>query len=50
MYCFFIQKEVPVIFASGAFKPGTDKETPNRQKKWAVPGSAQGNSVYIPER
>ncbi|XP_052097650.1 cilia- and flagella-associated protein 70-like isoform X3 [Mytilus californianus] len=42
-------KEVPVVFASGQLKPGTDKEVPNKQKKWASPGSAQGNAVYIPE-
>lgn len=44
------QKETPVVFANGALKPSIDKEPPNRQKKWAVPGSAQGNSIYIPER
>uniref|UniRef100_A0A8W8HWM7 Tetratricopeptide repeat protein 18 n=1 Tax=Magallana gigas TaxID=29159 RepID=A0A8W8HWM7_MAGGI len=42
-------KETPVVFANGALKPSIDKEPPNRQKKWAVPGSAQGNSIYIPE-
>ncbi|CAC5385598.1 Cilia- and flagella-associated protein 70 [Mytilus coruscus] len=42
-------KEVPVVFASGQLKPGTEKEVPNKQKKWASPGSAQGNAVYIPE-
>ncbi|XP_061173813.1 cilia- and flagella-associated protein 70-like isoform X1 [Saccostrea echinata] len=42
-------KETPVVFANGALKPSIDKEPPNRQKKWAVPGTAQGNSVYIPE-
>ncbi|XP_056020638.1 cilia- and flagella-associated protein 70-like isoform X4 [Ostrea edulis] len=42
-------KESPIVFANGALKPSIDKEAPNRQKKWAVPGSAQGNSVYIPE-
>ncbi|XP_078315723.1 cilia- and flagella-associated protein 70-like isoform X16 [Crassostrea virginica] len=42
-------KESPVVFANGALKPSIDKEPPNRQKKWAVPGSAQGNSIFIPD-
>ncbi|OWF40657.1 Tetratricopeptide repeat protein 18 [Mizuhopecten yessoensis] len=43
------EKEAPIIFAGGALKPGADKEIPNKQKKWAMPGSAQANAVYIPE-
>ncbi|KAK3092740.1 hypothetical protein FSP39_006770 [Pinctada imbricata] len=43
------EKEIPVVFAGGALKPGADKEVPNKQKKWAVPGTAQGNSIYIPD-
>ena len=55
MYCIIcivygLQKEVPVVFANGALKPGVDKEQPNKQKKWAVPASAQGNAIYIPEQ
>nr|XP_022331660.1 cilia- and flagella-associated protein 70-like isoform X20 [Crassostrea virginica] len=42
-------KESPVVFANGALKPSIDKEPPNRQKKWAVPGSAQANSIFIPD-
>jgi len=38
------------VFANGALKPGVDKEMPNRQKKWAIPATAQGNAVYIPEQ
>lgn len=41
-------KEAPIVLASGTLKPGIDKEVPNKQKKWASPGSAQGNAVYIP--
>ncbi|XP_033734255.1 cilia- and flagella-associated protein 70-like isoform X5 [Pecten maximus] len=43
------EKEAPIIFAGGALKPGADKEIPNKQKKWAMPGSAQGNAIYIPD-
>ena len=39
-----------MVFAGGALKPGLDKEVPNKQKKWAVPGTAQANAVFIPER
>jgi len=43
-------RETPIVLASGTLKPGIDKEVPNKQKKWASPGSAQGNAVYIPNR
>ena len=39
-----------MVFPSGQLKPGADKELPNKQKKWAVPGTALGNSVFIPDR
>lgn len=45
-----LQKETPVVFANGHLKPGVDKEPPNKQKKWAVPASAQGNAIYIPDQ
>ena len=48
--CDLLQKEAPVVFASGVLKPGVDKEIPNKQKKWASPGTAQGNAVFIPDR
>lgn len=44
------EKEAPIVFANGALKPGIDKEPPNKQKKWAIPGTAQGNAIYIPEQ
>ena len=31
-------------------KPSPDKEPPNKQKKWAMPGIAQGNAVYIQDK
>ena len=31
-------------------KPGQDKDVPNKQKKWAVPGTAQGNAVFMPDK
>ncbi|XP_035827894.1 cilia- and flagella-associated protein 70 isoform X2 [Aplysia californica] len=43
-------KEVPVVFINGVLKPGQDKEIPSKQKKWAVPGSAQGNAVLMPDK
>ena len=46
----FLQKEIPVVFPVGQLKPGADKELPNKQKKWAAPGTALANSVYIPDR
>ncbi|XP_050397153.1 cilia- and flagella-associated protein 70 [Patella vulgata] len=42
-------KEAPIVFANGQLKPGSDKELPNKQKKWSKPGNAQGNAVYIPD-
>jgi hypothetical protein len=45
-----IQRENTVVFAGGSFKPGVDKEVPNKQKKWAMPGNAQGNAIYIPDK
>ncbi|KAL8608639.1 hypothetical protein ACOMHN_002868 [Nucella lapillus] len=43
------EKEVPVVFPGGTLKPGADKELPNKQKKWAVPGTALATSVFIPD-
>ncbi|XP_052768283.1 cilia- and flagella-associated protein 70-like isoform X5 [Mya arenaria] len=43
------EKEVPIVFANGGLKPGVDKEPPNKQKKWAIPATAQGNAVFIPD-
>ncbi|KAK3801767.1 hypothetical protein RRG08_048354 [Elysia crispata] len=44
------EREVPVVFINGSLKPGSDKEPTNKQKKWAVAGSAQGNAVLMPDR
>ncbi|ELU15780.1 hypothetical protein CAPTEDRAFT_154432 [Capitella teleta] len=41
------ERENTVVFAGGTMRPGVDKEVPNKQKKWAMPGNAQGNAVYI---
>ncbi|XP_070181892.1 cilia- and flagella-associated protein 70-like isoform X10 [Littorina saxatilis] len=43
------KKEMLVVFPGGQLKLGADKELPNKQKKWAVPGSAVGNSIFIPD-
>ncbi|KAL3873547.1 hypothetical protein ACJMK2_036646 [Sinanodonta woodiana] len=43
------EREAPIIFANGQIKPGADKEIPNKQKRWALPGNAQGNAVFIPD-
>ena len=42
-----MQREHPMVFAAGTLRPGVEKETPNRQKKWAIPASAQGNAAFI---
>lgn len=44
------QKEVPIVFANGQLKPVLDREVANRQKKWPLPGTAQGNAIYIPDK
>ncbi|KAL5008723.1 hypothetical protein ScPMuIL_014304 [Solemya velum] len=44
------EKEVPIVFANGQLKPIMDREVANRQKKWPMPGTAQGNAIYIPEK
>jgi hypothetical protein len=38
------------VFAGGQLRPGADKEVPNRRRKWAVPGAAQGSAAFIGER
>ena len=38
------------MFINGGLKPGQDKEVPSKQKRWAVPGSAQGNAVLMPDK
>ncbi|XP_077996402.1 cilia- and flagella-associated protein 70-like isoform X2 [Glandiceps talaboti] len=42
-------RETTVVATNGIIKAGTDKDLPSRQKKWSVPGTAQGGAVYIPE-
>ena len=37
------------MFAGGQLKPSVDKEVPNKQKKWAMPGNATAGAIYIPE-
>ncbi|RUS91269.1 hypothetical protein EGW08_000981 [Elysia chlorotica] len=44
------EREVPVVFINGNLKSGSEKEPPNKQKKWAVAGTAQGNAVLMPDR
>jgi len=44
------EKEGPIVFINGGLKPGQEKEAPNKQKKWAVPGSATGNAVYMADK
>jgi len=44
------QKENPVVFTGGVLKPGVDKEPPSKFKKWAMPGNALSNAVYIPDK
>lgn len=42
-------KEALVVFPNGQLKLGTDKELHSKQKKWAVPGTAVGQSIFIPD-
>jgi len=44
------EKDNTVVFAGGQLKPGLDKEPAVKEKKWAIPGFAQGNAIYIPEK
>lgn len=50
LFCCCLQKENTVVFAGGQLRPGVEKEQPNKNKKWAIPGYAQGNSAFIPEK
>ncbi|XP_070577266.1 cilia- and flagella-associated protein 70-like isoform X4 [Ptychodera flava] len=42
-------RETTVVATNGIIKAGTDKDLPSRQKKWCVPGNAQGGAIYIPD-
>nr|XP_006824936.1 PREDICTED: tetratricopeptide repeat protein 18-like [Saccoglossus kowalevskii] len=42
-------RETTVVATNGLLKAGTDKDMPSRQKKWCVPGTAQGGATYIPD-
>ncbi|XP_071834578.1 cilia- and flagella-associated protein 70-like isoform X3 [Apostichopus japonicus] len=44
------EKESTIVVSSGQLKSINDKEQPSRQKKWAVPGSAQAGSIFIPDK
>ena len=39
-----------MVFAGGILKPGSEKEVPNRQKKWSVPATALGNAGFISDK
>lgn len=49
-FVFLIQKDNCIVFAGGQLKLSADKDVQNKEKKWPVPGNAQGNAVYIPNR
>ena len=36
--------------SNGVLKAVNDKEIPSKQKKWPVPGGAQGGAIYIPDK
>lgn len=44
------EKENIVVFTAGQMKPGYDKEAPNKNRKWAVPGGAQGRATCIGDK
>lgn len=47
---FTAEKDLNLVFGSGALKPGGDVEAPNKQKKWLSPGAnTQGAALYIPD-
>ena len=39
-----------MVYAGGMLKPGVEKEVPNKQKKWAMPGPAEGGAAFIPDQ
>ncbi|XP_063957993.1 cilia- and flagella-associated protein 70-like isoform X2 [Lytechinus pictus] len=44
------ERESVVVMSNGVLKAANDKEIPSKQKKWPVPGGAQGNAIYIPDK
>lgn len=47
-----LQKESTLVYGNGLLKPAIDKEVPNKQKKWLLPGisALPGNAAYIHDR
>ncbi|XP_064621218.1 cilia- and flagella-associated protein 70-like isoform X2 [Lineus longissimus] len=43
------EKENTIVFPNGVLKPSAEKEPPTKQKKWLMPGSAQGNATLMPD-
>ncbi|CAL1530492.1 unnamed protein product [Lymnaea stagnalis] len=43
------EKDATVVFTNGALKPAQDKDAHNKQKKWANPGTAVGQAVFLPD-
>ncbi|XP_072171577.1 cilia- and flagella-associated protein 70-like [Diadema setosum] len=43
------ERESTVVMSNGVLKAVNDKEIPSKQKKWPVPGGAQGGAIYIPD-
>ncbi|XP_071787792.1 cilia- and flagella-associated protein 70-like isoform X3 [Asterias amurensis] len=44
------ERESTVVISNGVLKAVNDKEPPSKQKKWPVPGGAQGGAVFIPDK
>ena len=50
IHSLLLQKENTIVYAGGQLKPSIDKEVPSKQKKWAVPGVALGNAIFMQDR
>ncbi len=47
---FCLQKDNCVVFAGGQLKVSADKDAQARERKWALPGVAQGNAANINDK
>ncbi|PAA90741.1 hypothetical protein BOX15_Mlig008760g2, partial [Macrostomum lignano] len=43
-------RDLPLVFINGNAKATPDKEPPSRRRRWYLPGSAQGQAVYMPDQ
>lgn len=41
-------RDLPIVFINGNAKATPDKEPPSRKRRWYLPGTAQGQAVFMP--